>query len=84
MISFHGVGLSVAEEMKYEDITAQMKDVDEVRSLWCMCMCFGNSFDNSYTCQVVLKLFCAKTLLDYFLGYGCGAGSHFCKLIIIF
>lgn len=32
MISFHGVGLSVAEEIKYGDVTAHTKNVDEVCS----------------------------------------------------
>ncbi|XP_015697455.2 glycerol-3-phosphate acyltransferase, chloroplastic [Oryza brachyantha] len=31
VISFHGVGLSVAEEIKYSDITGHIQDVDECR-----------------------------------------------------
>jgi hypothetical protein len=38
VISFHGVGLSVAEEMKYEDITAHTKNIDEVCSVYCLCI----------------------------------------------
>lgn len=36
VISFHGVGLSVAEEIKYGDVTAQTQNADEV----CMLSCF--------------------------------------------
>ncbi|KAL6905400.1 hypothetical protein ACP4OV_003001 [Aristida adscensionis] len=34
VISFHGVGLSVAEEIKYGDVTAHTKNVDEGRELF--------------------------------------------------
>jgi glycerol-3-phosphate O-acyltransferase len=32
VISFHGVGLSITEEIKYGDITAHAKNADEVYS----------------------------------------------------
>jgi glycerol-3-phosphate O-acyltransferase len=35
VISFHGVGLSVAEEIKYGDVTAQTQNADEVCKLSC-------------------------------------------------
>ena len=36
VISFHGVGLSVAEEIKYGDVTAQSRNADVV----CILSCF--------------------------------------------
>jgi hypothetical protein len=36
VISFHGVGLSVSEEMKYEDITAHTENIDEACSVYCL------------------------------------------------
>uniref|UniRef100_A0A452YQU3 Glycerol-3-phosphate acyltransferase, chloroplastic n=1 Tax=Aegilops tauschii subsp. strangulata TaxID=200361 RepID=A0A452YQU3_AEGTS len=34
VISFHGVGLSVAEEIKYGDVTAQSRNADEARGIF--------------------------------------------------
>ncbi|KAL6641522.1 hypothetical protein ACP70R_019703 [Stipagrostis hirtigluma subsp. patula] len=46
VISFHGVGLSVAEEIKYGDITAHTKNADEGRELFTKAL--YNSVVNQY------------------------------------
>ncbi|TVU31540.1 hypothetical protein EJB05_23227, partial [Eragrostis curvula] len=54
VISFHGVGLSVAEEMKYEDITAHTQNVDE---LWA-----GNCLQRLYTTLLLINIMCSSLL----------------------